>query len=954
MKNIYKRISATIIAIAMTIMMLPMSENVFVSAEPTVWDGTTITAVTPVGDVYSVSNGAELAWIAQQVNAGYTFSWKTINLTADIVLNDTTDWENWGTTPPANFWTAIGNNTYKFAGTFDGQSHTISGICIRNDDINYQGLFGYSTGTIKNVGVINGYVRGNVNIAGIAGVNSGTISNCYNTGIITGKANVGGIFGYCEEINATVENCYNTGEIIGVTSYVVNQTVGNVNLSSIGGIAGSAYYGTIKNCYNTGAVSGSDNIGGIIGAIWNYQAKVTNCYNTGAISGFQRIGGIVGGKNSGEITNCYYYGCNAGIGGTGASQTGTTPFVKINDNPLGVGGNTTITENTATTLLGGDLLGDGFKAEFTGEYNSSDTGVATVSGTSGMSIAGISVGTSTISGRTLTITQNELASGGFTVAPKTIIVPISMPLSVTVITSKPTVTTQAVTDISNTTATGNGNITDIGSPNPTAYGVCWNTTGIPTISNNKTDEGAKSSTGTFTSSITGLSPNTTYYIRAYATNSAGTSYGFNVMFTTTALVNAVEPSFSTNLSGETTYTKNDTATALTVSATASDGGSVTYQWYKNTENNNTTGTEILGATSATYTPSTSTVETSYYYVIATNTNNSVNGTKTATTTSGIKKIVINAIVNAAAPSFSTNLSGETTYTKNATATALTVSATASDSGTVTYKWYKNTTNSTTGGTEISGATSATYTPSTSTVGTTYYFVIATNTNDSVNGTKTATTTSSIKKIVINAVAVPSAPTPAPEKTLEVIETPAEIKNPEKITVKPVGEAFTQSIEVRMKDDQTVKKAIEDALDEVIKEELTGTTVFPLDISLYIKGTDTKVQPNTGTSVVITCPIPESLLANKDSIKVVCIIDDKLTVLETKVVLIDGVYCVQFNATHFSPYAMVVDTANVLNNNTANPKAGNNTVGTFSIIAILSVATLAVVSRKHKFKVVKKG
>jgi len=125
--------------------------------------------------------------------------------------------------------------------------------------------------------------------------------------------------------------------------------------------------------------------------------------------------------------------------------------------------------------------------------------------------------------------------------------------------------------------------------------------------------------------------------------------------------------------------------------------------------------------------------------------------------------------------------------------------------------------------------------------------------------------------------------------------------------------------VRMKDDPTVKKAIEDALDAVIKEELTGTTVFPLDISLYEKGTDTKVQPAEGTSVTITCPIPESLLANKDKIKVVCLIDGKLTVLETKVVLIDGVYCVQFNATHFSPYAMVVDTANVLNNNTANPK-----------------------------------
>jgi len=210
------------------------------------------------------------------------------------------------------------------------------------------------------------------------------------------------------------------------------------------------------------------------------------------------------------------------------------------------------------------------------------------------------------------------------------------------------------------------------------------------------------------------------------------------------------------------------------------------------------------------------------------------------------------------------------------------------------------------------------------------------------------------------------------KIIEIIQTPAEIKNPELISVKPNGEAFTQSVEVRIKEDATVKKVIEDALDEVIKEELTETTVFPLDISLYIKGTDTKVQPNEGTSVTITCPIPESLLTNKDSIKVVCIIDGKLTVLETKVVLIDGVYCVEFTATHFSPYAMVVDSANELSNvgETANPAvsattpvkhtiaknpktSGNNTVGIISIIAILSATTLGVVSKKRKFKVVRK-
>ena len=83
-----------------------------------------------------------------------------------------------------------------------------------------------------------------------------------------------------------------------------------------------------------------------------------------------------------------------------------------------------------------------------------------------------------------------------------------------------------------TTATGNGNITDLGVPNPTQHGVCWNTTGTPTTGNSKTEEGAASATGAFTSNMTGLSPNTKYYVRAYATNSAGTSYGAEVNFTT--------------------------------------------------------------------------------------------------------------------------------------------------------------------------------------------------------------------------------------------------------------------------------------------------------------------------------------------------------------------------------------------------------------------------------------
>jgi len=95
----------------------------------------------------------------------------------------------------------------------------------------------------------------------------------------------------------------------------------------------------------------------------------------------------------------------------------------------------------------------------------------------------------------------------------------------------PTVTTQAVTSIQPTTAIGNGNITAIGLAPVTQHGVCWNTGGSPTVSDDKTEEG-EASTGAFTSGMTGLTPETLYYCRAYATNSVGTSYGGEVTFTT--------------------------------------------------------------------------------------------------------------------------------------------------------------------------------------------------------------------------------------------------------------------------------------------------------------------------------------------------------------------------------------------------------------------------------------
>jgi hypothetical protein len=103
---------------------------------------------------------------------------------------------------------------------------------------------------------------------------------------------------------------------------------------------------------------------------------------------------------------------------------------------------------------------------------------------------------------------------------------------ISVLNPAPTVTTQPVSAIAAESAVGNGTITEMGASDATAHGVCWNTGGNPTTADEFTDEGGTSATGAFASAMTGLTPGTTFYVRAYATNASGTSYGSQVNFAT--------------------------------------------------------------------------------------------------------------------------------------------------------------------------------------------------------------------------------------------------------------------------------------------------------------------------------------------------------------------------------------------------------------------------------------
>jgi uncharacterized protein (TIGR02145 family) len=159
----------------------------------------------------------------------------------------------------------------------------------------------------------------------------------------------------------------------------------------------------------------------------------------------------------------------------------------------------------------------------------------------------------------------------------------------------PTVTTSPVTDITNTTATGGGNVTSDGGVPVTERGVCWSNLQNPTTSDSHTTDG--SGTGTFISYLTDLTPDTLYYVRAYATNSVGTAYGSQVSFATEAgscpsTVSDIEGNvYNTVLIGEqcwmaenlktTTYNNNTPIPNVTNAGSWGNQTSGAYVWYSN-------------------------------------------------------------------------------------------------------------------------------------------------------------------------------------------------------------------------------------------------------------------------------------------------------------------------------------------------------------------------------------
>ena len=337
---------------------LPEAKYVTAASEFAGGDGTE-------SDPYQISNAAELALLHDKMVAEHKelkseYKSACYVLTADIIVNDTTDFDKWENTVPEYSWMPIGFNTVEFDGTFDGKGYTISGLYINTncgsadeESTNNYGLFDTVDGTVKNIKIDKSYIAVSgrpCGVGSIAGLlmdeaivdncSSNAVLNCYDNscGGLVGKA-YGGVDtgmvdeGEGREINySTISNCTFAGKITQVKddamTYIggiIGECDGNVdacvnegtiafagdNVDSVGGIAGRVSEGTVSNCKNTGTLNcemkDSANLaiaGGIVGKVFVSA--------TGSEKYMSRGATIKDCENSGTVEGQMYAGGIAG------------------------------------------------------------------------------------------------------------------------------------------------------------------------------------------------------------------------------------------------------------------------------------------------------------------------------------------------------------------------------------------------------------------------------------------------------------------------------------------------------------------------------------------------------------------------------------------------------------------------------------------------------------------
>ena len=253
-----------------------------------------------IDGVYQLANADQLYWFADFVNNKGNMNANAV-LTADIVINENVLKEDGSLNgTPTRQWTPIGIYGNNYKGTFDGQGHTISGLYFNNTSNGvypnggaYVGLFGqcYNPAEIKNVGIIDSYIKGSSCVGSICGRAEylTKITNCYNSGSVTGSSqSVGGVCGYAGTYSR-ITNCYNTGTV-----------KGGSNLA--GSICGYNSGGTITNSYYLAgcAKDGSDTEQNGVGGKTDVEGQTTSATAEEFASG--KIAYLLNGKTSdGEL-----------------------------------------------------------------------------------------------------------------------------------------------------------------------------------------------------------------------------------------------------------------------------------------------------------------------------------------------------------------------------------------------------------------------------------------------------------------------------------------------------------------------------------------------------------------------------------------------------------------------------------------------------------------------------
>ena len=223
-------------------------------------------AVTPISDA------AGLAAMGNDLAGEY-------ELTADIELSGE--------------WAPIGNDVTPFTGTFDGKGHTIKGL-TNTSYAGWMGLFGASTGTIKNVRIVEANITGANDHVGIAVgrvFNGGVVDNVFTSGYVNGRDHVGGVAGDAGEGEATVTNCLSAAYVYSreyQAGGIVGWTKGTVTISN-NIFIGEAYVGAYGGC------------GGIVGFVEDGTTTVKNNVNAA-----RKLTGLIEGRNTyGIVGNTY-------------------------------------------------------------------------------------------------------------------------------------------------------------------------------------------------------------------------------------------------------------------------------------------------------------------------------------------------------------------------------------------------------------------------------------------------------------------------------------------------------------------------------------------------------------------------------------------------------------------------------------------------------------------------